>query len=256
MPYVPTSVRPDGKTGSNYHPLSVLPVKPCILRMDEKSADNNRLFTPSELILKGYHMTTSTHALAHYNCLFDNRKYQAVAARLAADLRVDRASVRAADGMNLITNTALNLVNHPHYTDAWLRLATFYGQNGVSIATIDLTYRYLQIFQQRKDTRADDFMFTAKALLKSYAASDPLKGAVSCANGIHGWRGRMAYQLLAASDYLVQAATQLLIDGNLSYIREKLHHGLQRLTGALYEGVRHSKRPYLFDFSETGFPRE
>ena len=51
-----------------------------------------------------------------------------------------------------------------------------------------------------------------------------------------------------------QAAVQLLIDGNLSYIREKLHHGLQRLTGALHEAVRSSPRPDRFDFSETVFP--
>lgn len=45
----------------------------------------------------------------------------------------------------------------------------------------------------------------------------------------------MAYQLFAASDYLVQVAVQLLIDGNLSSICEKLHHGLLRLTGALHQ---------------------
>jgi hypothetical protein len=66
----------------------------------------------------------------------------------------------------------------------------------------------------------------------------------------------MAYDLLAASDYLVQAAVQLLIHGNLSYIREKLQHGTRRITGALHEGIRHSKRPNLFDFSNTHFPTE
>lgn len=74
---------------------------------------------------------------------------------------------------------------------------------------------------------------TTKALLKAYETMDTLKAAVSCANGIHGWRGRMAYDLLAASDYLVQAAVQLLMHGDLSYVREKLQSGLQRITGAL-----------------------
>ncbi len=104
------------------------------------------------------------------------------------------------------------------------------------------------------DTRAENFELTAKALLKSYEALDTLKAAVSCANGVHGWRGRMAYDLLAASDYLVQAAVQLLIHGNLSYIREKLQSGLQRITGALYEGTHHSERPELFNFATTRFP--
>ena len=68
--------------------------------------------------------------------------------------------------------------------------------------------------------------------------------------------GRMAYDLLAACDYLVQMAVQLLIDVNLSYIREKLQSGLRRITEALHEGIRHSKRPHLFDFSRTYFPTE
>ena len=68
-----------------------------------------------------------------------------------------------------------------------------------SVATIDRIYTYLLTYQQPGDNTADDFQLTAKA-------------AVSCTNGVHGWRGRMAYQLFAASDYLVQAAVQLLIN--------------------------------------------
>ena len=199
-------------------------------------------------------MTTEATALKRYNSLFDNRQYSAIAERIAADLRVPRDSVRASDCMNLVTNCALSLVNHPHYADAWVRLATFCGQNAISISTIDAIYNYLLIYQQPSDNRAEDFELTAKALLKSYEALDALKAAVSCANGVHGWRGRMAYDLLAASDFLVQAAVQLLIHGNLSYIREKLQHGIRRITGALHEGTRHSERPHLFDFSTTCFP--
>jgi hypothetical protein len=158
--------------------------------------------------------------------------------------------------MNAVTDTALSLCSHSHYDDAWLRLATFCGQNGVSIATIDAICRYLLIYQQSGDNRAEEFELTAKALSKCSSASDSLKAAVSCANGIHSWRGRMAYDLLAASDYLVQAAVQLLMHGNLSYIGEKLQSGLQRITGALYEGIRHSKRPKVFNFSTTYFPTE
>jgi hypothetical protein len=195
-------------------------------------------------------------ALNRYNRLFDNGQYSAIAVMFAADLRNDRESSRIADAMNLVTDTALALCQHPHYELAWLKLATFCGQNAVTIPTIDAIYTYLLIFQQMKDTRADDFEGTAKALLKAYETTYTLRAAVSCANGVHGWRGRMAYELLAAADYLTQAAVQLLIHGNLSYIREKLQSGLRRLTGALYEGIRESDMPAMFNFKATYFPDE
>jgi hypothetical protein len=200
--------------------------------------------------------TITQQALNRYNRLFDNVQYTAIAMMFAADLHVDRESNRVADAMNLVTDTALALCDHPHYEQAWLKLATFCGQNAITIPTIDTIYTYLLIFQQVKDTRADDFEGTAKALLKSYDSLDTLRAAVSCANGVHGWRGRMAYELLAVADYLTQTAVQLLIHGNLSYIREKLQSGLRRLTGALYEGIRESGTPVMFDFKATHFPDE
>ncbi|MEO8612847.1 MAG: hypothetical protein ABI690_33445 [Chloroflexota bacterium] len=200
--------------------------------------------------------TITQQALNRYNRLFDNGQYTAIAVMFAADFRADRDSVRVADAMNLVTDTALSLCSHPHYEMAWLKLAIFCGQNAIPISTIDAIYTYLLIFQQMKDTRADDFERTAKALLKAYETTDTLRAAISCANGVHGWRGRMAYELLAAADYLTQAAIQLLIDGNLSYIREKLQSGLRRLTGALYEGIRESNTPTLFNFKGTYFPDE
>jgi hypothetical protein len=199
--------------------------------------------------------TITQQALNRYNRLFDNGQYTAIATMFAADLRSDRESSRVADAMNLVTDTALALCQHPHYEQACLKLATFCGQNAITIPTIDAIYTYLLLYQQVKDTRADDFEGTAKALLKSYESMDTLRAAVFCANGVHGWRGRMAYELLAAADYLTQAAVQLLMHGNLSYIREKLQSGLRRLTGALYEGVRHSESPDAFDFQSTHFPR-
>lgn len=200
--------------------------------------------------------TITKQALNRYNRLFDNGQYTAIAMLFAADLRSDRESNRVADAMNLVTDTALSLCQHPHYELAWLKLATFCGQNAVTIPTIDAIYTYLLLFQQVKDTRADDFEGTAKALLKSYETADTLRAAVSCANGVHGWRGRMAYELLAAADYLMQAAVQLLMHGNLPHIREKLQSGLRRLTGALYEGIRESDTPTLFNFKATYFPDE
>ena len=66
----------------------------------------------------------------------------------------------------------------------------------------------------------------------------------------------MAYELLMAADYLMQSAIQLLMHGNLSYIREKLQSGLRRLIGALYEGIRESDTPAMFNFKTTYFPDE
>lgn len=198
----------------------------------------------------------NTQALARYNSLFNNQHYQAIAAQLAIDLHLERDSMRVSDMCNMITDTALSLCQHSHYADAWIKLATICGQNAVSIVAIDMIYNYLLIYQQSADTRADDFQMTAKCLLKAYESADTLRAAVSCANAVHSWRGRMAYDLLSAADYLTQTAVQLLSDGNQSYIREKLQHGIRRITGALHEGIRHSKRPNLFDFSNTHFPTE
>lgn len=197
--------------------------------------------------------TIIQQALNRYNHLFDNEKYTAIAAMLATDLREGRDSARVADTMNLVTDTAISLCQHPHYETAWLKLATFCGQNAMTIATIDAIYAYLLIYQQA-GTSADDFECTTKALLKAYESNNTLRTVVSCANGVHGWRGRMAYELLAASDYLIQAAIQFLMHGNLSYIREKLQSGLSHLTSALYEGVQHSGAPDMFNFKATRFP--
>jgi len=194
------------------------------------------------------------HALARYNRLFDNQQYQAIANQLAIDLQVERESLRVSDIMNLVSDVALDLNGHSDYGDAWVKLATICGQNYSSIITIDMIYDYLLIYQQSSDTQVEDFQLTAKGLLKAYESKEALQSAISCANGVHGWRGRMAYDLLTASDHLVQVAIQLLINGNLSYIREKLHLTIQRLIGALYEGLQHSKHPNLFDFSDMQFP--
>ena len=197
---------------------------------------------------------TIQQALNRYNRLFNNEKYITIAGMLAVDLRADRDSMRVADAMNLVIDTALSLCQHPHYQQTWLKLATFCGQNAITIPTIDAIYTYLLIYKQTADTRPDDFEGTTKALLKAYASNDTLRTAVSYANGVHGWRGRMAYELLAVADYMIQAAIQLLLHGNLSYIREKLQSGLSHLTSALYEGVRHSNAPHLFNFKATFFP--
>ena len=106
------------------------------------------------------------------------------------------------------------------------------------------------------DVRIDDFEATAKGMLRAYSGLDDLKTATAHANGVHSWQGRMAYELLAAVDYLTQTAIQMLAHGDESYAREKLHKGLNRITGALYEGIRHSDQPTLYNFKSTYFPDE
>ena len=69
-------------------------------------------------------------------------------------------------------------------------------------------------------------------------------------------QGRKAYELHAAADYLTQTAIQMLAQGDEHYAREKLHKGLNRITGALYEGIRHSDQPALYNFKSTYFPNE
>lgn len=195
-------------------------------------------------------------ALERYNLLFDGVQYNAIAALVAADLRAERDSLRVSDVLNLVIDACLGLCGSPTHADAPRLLAVFCGQNDVSIATIDTVHRYLLTFEQPPDTYADDFECTAKALLKGYAARDGLSAAADCANGIHSWHGRMAYELLIAADYLAQAAVQLLQHGSASYIREKIQYGLRRITGALYECVRHSDTPATFNFKGTYFPDE
>jgi len=62
--------------------------------------------------------------------------------------------------------------------------------------------------------------------------------------------------LLVACDFLTLAAIQLLAHGDVSYIREKLKQGVERITSALYEGIRHSEQPAMFDLTSTYFPSE
>ncbi|NJL96068.1 MAG: hypothetical protein HC915_21200, partial [Anaerolineae bacterium] len=85
---------------------------------------------------------------------------------------------------------------------------------------------------------------------------DDLQTAAAHANGVHSWQGRAAYHLLTACDFLTLAAIQLLAHGDVSYIREKLKRGVERITSALYEGVRHSDQPAMFDLTSTYFPSE
>lgn len=202
-----------------------------------------------------YSGVSLTAALERYNRLFDNQHYHQIAALLTADLHTERDAPQVTDALNWLIDACLGLCGSSAHENAPRLLAVFCGQNDITFSTVDAIYRYLLIFQQSHDTRADDFESTAKALLRAYAAQDALSPAASHANGIHSWQGRMTYELFTAADYLTQAAIQLLQHGSAAYIREKLQHGLRRITGALYEGVRHSRDADAFDFHGTHFPK-
>ncbi len=97
--------------------------------------------------------STTQQALNRYNRLFDNGQYTAITVMLAADLRSNRDSHRVADAMNLVTDMALSLNGHPHYEMAWLKLATFCGQNAVTIKCGRWIFPFLRMVPSRPTGR-------------------------------------------------------------------------------------------------------
>jgi hypothetical protein len=200
-------------------------------------------------------LDTNAAAMQRYHARFDSAHYNAAADLFASNLYADRDDDRVVQGMVMLQNAAFGLCGHTDFVRVWHPLAVFCGQNFLSFHTVDAMRDFLRLFAS-DDTRIDDFESTAKAMLRAYSGLDDLKTATAHANGVHGWRGRMAYDLLAAVDYLTQAAIQLLVEGDETYTREKLHKGLNRITGALYEGIRHSDQPQLYNFKSVYFPDE
>ena len=196
-----------------------------------------------------------TTAMQRYHDRFDAAQYHAIGEFLASNLNADRDDARVVDILVSLQNSAFGLCGHPDFGGAWHQLAVSCGQNFLAFHTIDAMRDLLRIFAP-DDTRVDDFEATAKGMLRAYSGLDDLKTATAHANGMHSWEGRMAYELLAAVDYLTQTAIQLLAHGDETYTREKLHSGLNRITGALYEGVRHSEQSTLYNFKSIYFPDE
>jgi hypothetical protein len=197
----------------------------------------------------------TTLPMQRYHQHFDGQAYNTVAELLASNLNTDRDDSRVVDAMILLQDAAFGSCEHPDFTDAWHTLAVFCGRHWLSIHTVDAMRDFLWRFRE-DDTRIDDFESTAKAMLLGYRGLDEVKTAVAHANGVHGWRGRMAYELFAAAEYLIQSAVQLLAHDDEAYTREKLHKGLNRVTSALYEGIRHSEKPALYNFKSIYFPDE
>lgn len=197
-----------------------------------------------------------TAALRRYHETFYPKQYNDITGQLASNLYAERDDSRVTDGMITLQDACLELCGHPDHDGACHRLSVWCGLNALSFNTIDSMRDYLQRFGGSDDMRIEDFACTGRAILRAYSGLDDLKTATACANGVHSWHGRAAYALLHAVEYLILAAVHLLQRGDDAYTREKLKGGMQRLTGALYEGVRHSSQPSQFVFRGTYFPNE
>lgn len=197
----------------------------------------------------------SAAAMQRYHERFDSKLYNTMAELLASNLNADRDDERVVSIVVAAQNGGLELCEHPDLAGSLHTLAVQCGRSFLSVHTIDAIWRFLRAFNE-DDTRLDDFEATAKAMLIAYRALEDLKTAIAHANGVHSWQGRMAYDLLAAVDLLTLSAITLLAHHDETYTHEKLHAGLNRITSALYEGIRHSEQPRLFNFKSVYFPDE
>jgi hypothetical protein len=202
------------------------------------------------------HIEQRESALVRYHAAFDNVLYSAIAEFIASNLNAERDDPRVTEMMTLLQDACLELCEHPDSAGALHRLAVSCGQSFLSRYTIEAVNRFLRQFVDDEDPRIADFEGTAGAMLNAYSGRDDLRTAAAHANGVHSWQGRAAYDLLVACDFLTLAAIQLLAHGDASYIREKLKHGVERITSALYEGIRYSEQPAMFDLTSAHFPSE
>jgi len=185
-------------------------------------------------------------ASARYNTHYNNQTYEAVASLMMQDLNAARESEAVVEAMALVTNVAHHMCGHTEYQKT-LVLLTHYCAQHSSDPAIEAVAKHLQQFELPGQTTSADFERTAKALRCLHMLSPTLKESVSFANAVHGWRGRMTYYLLAAASLLIEASVQLLLDGDLSYISDKLKQALHQIGYAYQEGNDNSKSiPYLF----------
>jgi hypothetical protein len=198
---------------------------------------------------------TSAAAMQRYHDRFDSKLYSMMGEFIASNLNADRDDERVVALVVAAQNGGLELCQHPDLVGALHTLAVQCGRSFLSLHSVDAIWRFLRAFNP-DDTRLDDFEATAKAMLQAYSALDDLKTATAHANGVHLWQGRAAYDLLAAVELFTHGAIALLAHDDETYTHEKLHAGLNRITGALYEGVRGSDHPRLYNFKSTYFPDE
>jgi hypothetical protein len=202
------------------------------------------------------HAEQRESALVRYHTAFDNSPYTAIGEFIASNLNAERNDARVVALLTALQDASLELCGHPDQGGASHRLALSVGQSFLSRHTLEAITHFLQRFAAEEDLRIKDFEGTAGAMLIAYSRREDLQTATAHANGVHSWQGRAAYHLLTACDFLTLAAIHLLAHGDASYIREKLKHGVQRITSALYEGVRYSDQPTMFDLTSTHFPSE
>jgi len=205
---------------------------------------------------------TSKQALDRYHAAYDNTAYTDIRRRVIgdtvspdADVELHAGDTVVVDFMNTLIDTCLECCESPQHAGSHILLARAAAWMKLSDKTTDTVHRYLLTFQQTGINAADDFAAIAKALTRTYVGQQAIGEASAYANGVHSWQGRTAYHLLVAAEYLAKSA-ELLLDqyDNNAYLREKLQHGLNRITNALYEGVRYSDKPDVFDFSTVVFP--
>jgi hypothetical protein len=194
-------------------------------------------------------------AMQRYHDHFDAAQYHTIGEFLASNLNADSDDERVVALLNAVQHAAFELCGHPLHAGAWHALAVQCGQHFLSLHVVHAMRDFLRSFAP-DNGRIDDVEATAKAMLRAYSGLDDLKTAAVHANGVHSWKGRMAYELLAAVDCLTQTAIQMLAHGDESCAREKLHKGLNCITSALYEGIRHSEKPALYNFKSVYFPDE
>jgi hypothetical protein len=203
-------------------------------------------------------------ALERYSAAYDNAIYMDIRHRIVvdifgenADYAVHEADQQVVDLMNALQHVCLQCCGAAQNRGAHIAFAELSAWATLSDETINTILAFLWRFEREGSTIAADFEGTAKALITTHQAIKTVNMATAHTNGVHSWQGRMAYHLLAAVEYLLRASELLLEhhdDGD--YIREKLKCGLNRITGALYEGVRSSDSPALFNFKGTYFPDE
>lgn len=193
--------------------------------------------------------TTYQQALARYHAAYDNAIYTNIRRLILTQSTTDDEHVT--DFMNSLIDACLECCGSPRHSGAHIRLARLAAQLNLDDVIIDVIYQYLLTFQQARCTTADDFEAITKALIRACPGRSRIGEAVAHANGIHSWRGRAAYHLLAAAEDLMKSA-QLLLQHHEDevYIQEKLKRGMGRITMALREGQQHSHHATLFDFNE------
>lgn len=205
---------------------------------------------------------TAKQMLERYHAAYDNTIYTEIRRRVicdtvgpTADIELHAGDTAVVDFMNALIDACFECCGSSQHARSHILLARVAAWSRLSNETIDTVHRYLLTFQQTGINTADDFAAIVKALTRTYAGQQAIGEASAYANSVHSWQGRTAYHLLVAAEYLTKSA-ELLLDqyDNDAYLREKLQYGLNRITDALYEGVRHSAKPDVFDFNGTYFP--